>query len=139
MTTASSFPVAANRRRTMARLPLPREHGAWMMLYTPFAIGAAVSYPSPAGPLTTLLFACTSAYFAQNALGLLLRGRGGHSVLPWLVAFSLVLAASVAILIGVHGTHDLLWFGPLATALFAWQAWQRHRTGRQIDRSTPVT
>ncbi len=122
----------------MDRPPLPREHGAWMMLYTPFAIGAAMTYPSPVGPLLALLFACTSAYFAQNALGLLLRGRGGHNVLPWLVTFLLVLAASVSILIVAHGAYGLLWFGPPAAGLFAWQAWQRHRTGRQIDRSTSV-
>ena len=119
----------------MPRLPLPREHGAWMMLYTPLAVGVAATYPSPIGPLVALLLACTSAFFAQNALGLLLRGRGGDNVIPWLVVFALGLSVSVAVLIVVYSAHQVLWFGPPAAGLFAWQAWWRSRTGRQIDRS----
>ena len=85
---------------------LPREHGAWMMLYTPFAVGAAVSYPMPIGPLLSLLVAYTSAYFAQNALGLLLRGRGGRNVGVWLAVFALAMTTSVGILIFAYGADE---------------------------------
>ncbi len=57
--------------RGTGRPPVPREHGAWMMLYTPFVMAAVVSYPFSPAPMLLTAAAMTAAFFAQNVVGAL--------------------------------------------------------------------
>ena len=69
--------------------PIPGEHGAWMMIYLPAAIGlVSVSRPSV---LYGLLFvvALTGVFFAQNAAGILLRGSRNPGTKRWLALYTL--------------------------------------------------
>ncbi|MBV9852624.1 MAG: YwiC-like family protein [Armatimonadetes bacterium] len=63
----------------MSRPPLPREHGAWVVLYAPLVI-TLVAYP-PADREQALLLtpAVTGLFLGRNALGLLHRARLGGS------------------------------------------------------------
>lgn len=114
--------------------PLPREHGAWMMLYAPLVTGL-VSYRVASLPAALLLLAGTSLFFAQNALGLQLRGRAGAHNGRWLVLFVLLGAAAGVGLLAL-GQWPLLPLALPALALVAVQAWRRRATRRQIDHST---
>ncbi|MBT3342452.1 MAG: YwiC-like family protein [Gemmatimonadetes bacterium] len=113
--------------------PLPREHGAWVMLYAPLLTGLVVY---PVGWFMSLLLAvlATSAFFAQNALGLLLRGRGDGRTWRWLAACGALVGVSAAAYWGA-GHARVLWLGLPAALLFSWQALQRRLTRRQIDHS----
>lgn len=116
-------------------LALPREHGAWMMLYAPLVTGL-LAFGVPPLPAGLLLLVASAVFFAQNALGLHLRRRGAPGNLLWLLVFGGVGMAAGAVLL-LH--LQLLRLAPLAlpaVLLFVWQAWQRRRTRRQIDHST---
>ncbi len=116
-------------------MPLPREHGAWMMLYAPLVTGL-VAFSVPPLPAVLLLLAVSAVFFAQNALGLHLRRRGGPGNLAWLLAFLVAgVAAGALLLLHLQMWHLLPLAAP-AALLFGWQAWQRRRTHRQIDHST---
>ena len=114
---------------------MPREHGAWMMLYAPLATGLLVYRVEP--PVAALLIVVVSCvFFGQNALGLRLRGRGGPTNDRWLAGFAVAgVAAATGLLLGL-GLWRLLPLAAPAALLFAWQAWQRRATRRQIDHST---
>ena len=64
-------------------IPLPREHGAWVMLYAPLLTGLVVYNIHPLMCLLLIAMA-TAVFFAQNALGLLLRERGDAQTWWWL-------------------------------------------------------
>lgn len=119
----------------IARPPIPHEHGAWMMLYAPLLTGLVV-YPVAWLPAALLVMAATGAFFAQNAAGLLLRRRGTKGVVAWLTAYSGLGGASVAVLTLAYGLWSLVPLGAPGVGLFAWQAYRRRATRRQIDRST---
>jgi len=78
----------------------------------------------------------SSVFFAQNALGLQLRGRGGTANRAWLAGFGVTAAAAGAALVLGCGLWQLLPLALPAMLLFIWQAWQRRTTRRQIDHST---
>ncbi len=115
--------------------PLPREHGAWMMLYAPLVTGLVAFRVEPL-VATLLIGVVTAVFFGQNALGLWLRGRGAAGNLAWLVSFALVGTAAGAALLFHLGLWRLLPLALPALLLFIWQAWQRRATRRQIDHST---
>jgi hypothetical protein len=113
---------------------VPREHGAWMMLYTPFVMAAVVSYPFPPRTILLTAAAMTAAFFAQNVAGQLLRGRARDRAVRWLALYLGGLAACGGALVLRLGRVDLIWLAVPALALFAWQGWQKKSTGRQVDR-----
>lgn len=117
------------------RVPLPREHGAWMMLFAPLVTGLA-AFATPPLPAALLLLAVSALFFAQNALGLHLRGRGAPGNLAWLIAFTAAGVAAGAVLLLRLQMWRLLPLAVPAGLLFAWQALRRRRTRRQIDHST---
>ena len=116
-------------------LQLPREHGAWMMLYAPLIIGLFAYRVEPLIAVL-LIIVVSSVFFAQNALGLQLRGRGGSTNRAWLAGFGVTAAAAGAVLVPGCGLWQLLPLSLPAMPLFIWQAWQRRATRRQIDHST---
>ncbi len=122
-----------DRPAARRRVPLPREHGAWVMLYAPLLTGLIV-YPVGWSMSMLLAVLATSAFFGQNALGLLLRGRGDGGTWRWLAGCS-VLVAVAAVGLWHAGHGSVLWLGLPAALLFSWQALRRRLTRRQIDHS----
>lgn len=102
----------------LGRPPLPREHGAWVMLFVPLVVGLAGVTPFQVGPALLLLLAVTSAFLAQNAAGLLLKPRPKADTGLWLGIFLAVLAASGLALLGIYGLTAFLWLVPAIAALF---------------------
>lgn len=116
------------------RAPLPREHGAWVMLYAPLVTGLAV-YDVDAVDAVLLVILATAAFFAQNAVGLLLRERGGESTRRWLLGCTLLVALGAAAL-WWRGDGAVLMLAVPVGVLASWQALRRRQTRRQIDHST---
>ena len=114
-------------------IPTPREHGAWVMLYAPLLTGLVVYKVHL--PMAVLLIAiATAAFFAQNALGLLLRERGDRQTWCWLGGGSVLVLVGVGLL--MFGGHArVLWLALPAVALLGWQATRRRGTRRQTDHS----
>ncbi|MFN3429806.1 MAG: YwiC-like family protein [Candidatus Sericytochromatia bacterium] len=99
------------------RPPLPREHGAWVMLITPLAIGLAGISPFSPGAAALLVLAVAAAFLAQNAASVLIKPRAPQSTLAWLLVFTAVLAAAGLGLLAM-GAWSLLWLALPAAALF---------------------
>ena len=118
--------------------PIPGEHGAWMMIYVPAAIGlVSVSRPSV---LYGLLFvvALTGVFFAQNAAGILLRGSGNPGTKRWLALYTLTSCVFGGALLLTPDRWALGVFLVPAAALFGYQVrsvWPRHK---RVDRSLTV-
>ena len=115
--------------------PLPREHGAWAMLYLPLVLGVIVAWPVPLVPGSLLVASTTAAYLAQHAAGVLLRRRGAPGTGVWLALYGAVAVLSGAALILGFGLRDLLWLALPSLVLLGWYARHRRNTRRQIDRS----
>ena len=63
------------------KIPIPREHGTWAMIYVPMAIAFA-SAPLIKFDFLVLILAITSMFFLQNPLATILRlGANGQSTL----------------------------------------------------------
>lgn len=122
--------------RGTGRPPVPREHGAWMMLYTPFVMAAVVSFPFPPGHMLLTAAAMTAAFFAQNVAGQLLRGRARPGAVWWLGLYLGGLAACGGHLVVRLGRFELIWLAIPALALFVWQGSRKKSTGKQVDRGT---
>lgn len=76
---------AAPLRRTLAslpRVPLPREHGSWVMLLLPLAVGGVLWRP-PLLEALALGGAGLAAYVMQNALAQALRPRVPEGARLW--------------------------------------------------------
>lgn len=102
----------------LGRPPLPREHGAWVMLYTPLVIGLAGLTPFEPGAATLLLVAVTTAFLAQNVAGVLLKPRAPANAMAWLGIFGALMAVAGLALVAGLGLWALLWLALPASALF---------------------
>ena len=114
--------------------PIPREHGAWTMLYAPLLIALASTRPIP-GPAALLVLAVTAAFLAQNAAGLWVRKRVGRGAAFWLGVYLAVFALAGLLLIRRYGLTHLFWIGLFAAGLFLRQVlvvWPSHR---RVDHS----
>ncbi|MGC8669222.1 MAG: YwiC-like family protein [Chthonomonadales bacterium] len=58
----------------MEKPPIPREHGAWVMLYAPLVIAGAAVHPRDWEALVLAALASTGVFLAQHALALILKG-----------------------------------------------------------------
>ncbi|MFY9610701.1 MAG: YwiC-like family protein [Blastocatellia bacterium] len=119
--------------RIRTDLKLPREHGAWAMLYVPFMIGALAGSGSSVTmvPLLLLLLSVTFIFVARESMLEWWRARGrGKPSRP----------ASIRLLIylgfgGLFGApllviYNRLWLAPLAVLiglLFAFNTWKAVR------------
>jgi hypothetical protein len=101
----------------LGRPPLPREHGAWVMLLTPLVVGLASS-PSAALPAGLLAIAAVCAFLAQNAAGVLLKPRAPRNTAAWLGLFAGAMAASGLALVAGFDRWALLWLALPALGLF---------------------
>jgi hypothetical protein len=97
----------------MSRIPIPREHGAWAMLYVPFVIGVATvdHFVWRAIPF---LLGMTAAFFAHEPLVTALRldpsrpqnRERRQQLVFWLIVFLAIAAMSILPLVIV----DHLWY-----------------------------
>lgn len=103
------------------KVPIPREHGAWGMLYVPFII-AAVTVGSLSYKLLLFFIGMTAAFFAHEPLVIYLRldpkrpenkEKREHARF-WFGIYSLIAAASMIPLIVFNHLWLLLVFGGLS-------------------------
>ena len=114
-----------------SRPPVPREHGAWAMLYAP-SLACVVGIGVPPMAFAVFLVCLTAVFFGQNAAGPVLRGRGG---LVWFVAYAAAAIAAGALLVFGYGYTDLVWTGGLGTLLIGRQLATGLASGKRVDRS----
>ena len=120
----------------LGRPPLPGEHGAWVMLYTPL-LAAAIGAGADVMHAVLLTLSVTGAFFGQHAAGLMLRGRGGAQARRWLGIYAGVFALCGAMVLWVSEAVDLLWIGIPAFGLMAWQLGRSRFSRKRVDRSAP--
>ena len=95
------------------RLKLPREHGAWAMLYIPFAAGLGVAGRLNIALLLTLI-GITAAFIARESMTTYdrarARGRKDTSALRMLLSYT-----GISVLAGIllSGWYGYFWFVPL--------------------------
>lgn len=126
-------PAVAADWRKIGRPPIPHEHGAWVILYSPMILGFAAS--SAVAPVRWLLLglAVTGVFLGREAAGLLLRRREKSGTAFWLgVYVALFLAGALPLILYYHIT-SLVQIGALAILLFCIHSYWLLR-GRQ-DRS----
>ncbi|MFN0085470.1 MAG: YwiC-like family protein [Blastocatellia bacterium] len=113
-----------------SRLKLPKEHGAWAMLYVPFVLGVAVAGRF-SWPLLPLLLAATALFISRESLLIWWRARNrgreaneaGKALLAWLL-----LAALFGLpLLLVWRLHGLLPLGAIGLALLLFNGRQAAR------------
>lgn len=114
---------------------LPKEHGAWVMLYVPFLLGALVAGTWRWGTLL-LWIAVTAIFIGRDALVNWGRARRRGRVAPegrFAVAYFAVALASGAAVLVIDRLHALL-AGGIAAALLLW--WHFARSVERRERST---
>jgi hypothetical protein len=107
----------------MGRPIVPKEHGAWAVLYGSFLAGVGVAGQA-ALPVACLLAGITAATFANGSLTILARSPAGpvhaerrRQALAWSLVYGVAAAAALVPLLTTFRMTFLLPFG-LATALF---------------------
>jgi len=96
--------------------PLPREHGAWVILFGPMIAAFAVGASFPLAPALLLVLAVTGGYLARHAASLLMRRRARDATDLWLALYGAAFLAGGLPLVVLYGRVDLLWV-ELAVAL----------------------
>ena len=94
--------------RPMRTPPIPREHGAWVMLLAPLVLGLAAAGNAPLLPSVLLASVSLSAFIAWEPAFRVLRGRPRPGDRAWTAALLSVLAAA---------SWALLYWGPGAGLL----------------------
>lgn len=114
---------------------LPNEHGAWVFLLSPLAIGLAAGGMRPASLL--LVLAALAAFLARQPVTLAVKALSGRrprrELAPaalWLGIYGLVGLAAAGALVGL-GYAYLLWLLLPAVPVFAWHLWL---VGRRAER-----
>lgn len=121
--------------------PLPREHGAWALLYGPLVAGLLAARGLGVEELL-LIVAATALFLAREPVARLVRGSR-HGVrsdlrrywIQWAMGWGLAGLAGVAVLVTLYGRHHLLLLGGGALPLLGLHLWL---TERREDRSTPA-
>lgn len=134
--------AAKSPPRRAAQLPLPKEHGSWVMLGVAFLLGAGAAARTgsvaPQGPLQLLLYlaAFAAIFILRRPAALLLRGGPGAStpeerrlLARWLAALALAAAAAAAALVAL-GLSLMVPLGAAALALLAVDLRRAQRTAR---------
>ena len=132
--------------KVRSTLRLPREHGAWAMLYVPFVVGALVA--AEINLRVVCLFFSTSFLFIARE-SLLAWWRGRHRGQPQAAALkTLIIYTSLAGLFGLPlvAVYKLYWLVPLGAAcgrmnLSTEKRWPGHASCRRIhaDSAIPMT
>src|SRR5262245_31049473 len=97
-------------------LKLPKEHGAWVMLYVPFVLGAAVA-GSVNWPVLLLLLSATAVFISRESLLVYWRARArGRDAAEVGRTLLLYLARAAAFGSPLFFAFKLLWLIPLGLA-----------------------
>ncbi len=99
--------------------PVPREHGAWVMLLAPLAAGLVAAAPIEPVAAAALVVAAIAAFLAQNVAALLLRPRAPRTLVAWLGIYGAALVASGGVLLLGPGRTALLALAAPGLVLFA--------------------
>jgi hypothetical protein len=116
-------------------LRLPKEHGAWAMLYVPFAVGALVAWTEPLR-LLLLFLSITFMFIARESLLAWWRsrnrGREDFEARRFMIAYLLMAA-----LFGVPmlALYRLYWLVPIAIATLILLVVNAQRAIRREDRA----
>jgi hypothetical protein len=118
-----------------SRLKLPREHGAWAMLYVPFAVGALVAWGAP----LRLLFLALSVTFVFIARESLLiwwrarsRGQQNNEALRFMLSYLALAGVFGAPLLFVY---HLYWFVTMGLAALVLLTINARQAVRRKDRT----
>ncbi|HLJ53506.1 MAG TPA: YwiC-like family protein [Chthonomonadaceae bacterium] len=109
--------TGAARRFAIRLPPIPREHGAWVILYAPMAFGFAVSHAFAPLRWSLLIGTATCAYLAREAAALTIRRRPRPDTRFWLWIWSLLTLAGALPLLAPNPA-PLATIGALAISLF---------------------
>lgn len=123
------------RRVRVAGLHLPKEHGAWAMLYVPFTLGVLVAARAGVATLWVLL-AITALFFARETLSRLRRARGKQRPAAELWR-ALAVEAGVLVVSGglLLFLHALVWFAPLGLLALLLLAFNLEQTEQREERN----
>lgn len=141
--TAANQPAAVQRKPALKKLlsrhvALPAEHGAWVFLFSPLAVGLSLGgvRPESAALVTALL----AAFLIRQPLTIAVKtfsGRRPRSELApaafWLSVYGLLGLVSTLLLL-VSGFGYTLWLALPALPVLAWHLWlvSRRAERRQI-------
>ena len=117
-----------------SRLKLPREHGAWAMLYVPFAVGALVAWSAPLR-LLLLALSVTFVFIARESLlgwwRARSRGQRNDQALRFVLGYLALAGVFGAPLLFVYRLYWFIAMGLAALVLLAINALQAaHREDR---------
>jgi len=98
--------------------PMPREHGAWVVLYAPMVIGIALARPFAPLAQFFLLLAVTGAFLAREPAVQLMKGRERERSTFWLGVYGGILLLGAVPLLMTGARAGLLIIGALAALVF---------------------
>lgn len=104
--------------RLVGRPPIPREHGAWVILYAPLVIGFGASGHVALVPAFLLALAVTGAFLSRYAADLVLRKRGDSGIRFWLTVYVSAFAVGSTLLLFAYRRTDLLLIGGAVSLVF---------------------
>lgn len=118
-----------------ARLRLPREHGAWAMLYVPFAVGLLVAGKLSLAVLP-LFLSVTIVFIARESLVAWWRTRSRRQPDGWALKLSIIYAAVAGILsLPLIAVWHLYWLIPACIAAALLLGVNAHQAAQRSDRS----
>jgi len=127
--------VGVVRRSTRSRLRLPREHGAWAMLYVPFAVGTLVAW-TVSLRLLLLLAVVTFVFIARESVVAWWRsrsrGREDFEARGLMIAYLSLAALFVVPMLVID---KLYWLAPIGAATSALLAINACQAVRHEDRT----
>jgi len=116
-------------------LKLPKEHGAWAMLYVPFAVGSLVAWNASLRLLLVLLSA-TFVFIARESLLAWRRARSrgleNHEARRFMLSYLALAAVSGAPLLLVYRMY---WFAPMGLAALVLLAFNARQAVLREDRT----
>jgi hypothetical protein len=116
-------------------LRLPREHGAWAMLYVPFGVGVLAAWSGPVR-LLLLFLSMTFVFIARESLLAWRRsrdhGREDFAARRFMIAYLLAAAFFGVPLLAVY---KLYWLAPIAIATLILLAVNAQQAIRREDRT----
>jgi hypothetical protein len=84
-------------------MPMPHEHGAWVMLYIPAILMLWKIRHAPLIPLLLIFAMITAAFIGRHTAELILRNRGSSTGLLWTVIFGgITLGTFLTLTFGYH-------------------------------------
>lgn len=114
--------------------PVPREHGAWFMLYLPL-ITVLFGLQASFGFALLLCLTVTGGFLGQNTVVLLLRGRADQGAVLGGLIYGFVFVTGSVLLLGVYHLIDLVYIGAPAALALLWLFIRSRLSRKRIDRT----